>query len=124
MKYYLSIRKRFQSFSYAFNGLRVLFKEEHNARIHLLAAVLLIALSLFTGLNSSEWAILVLCTGFVLAMEAMNTCLENLCNFISPEKHAMIKRIKDISAAAVFLSALAALIVGLLIFIPKLQTYF
>ena len=115
-----SIKKRIKSFSYAFGGLKTALKEEHNARIHLVAILLVLALSIFFDINSYEWIAVIFSIGFVFAMELINSAIENTVDFISLEKHDTIRKIKDLSAAAVFMSALAALIIGLIIFLPKI----
>jgi undecaprenol kinase/diacylglycerol kinase (ATP) len=116
--------KRLKSFKYAFNGLKILIKEEPNARIHLLASLVVITLSIVFEINLVEWLAVVFCIGFVLVAETFNTSLENISDFISPEKNEKIKTIKDLAAAAVLLSALTALTIGLIIFIPKICLYF
>ncbi|WP_343558773.1 diacylglycerol kinase family protein [Sphingobacterium sp.] len=115
-----SWKARIRSFSYAFNGLKIIWREEHNFRVHLLAAVLAIALSWGLRISPYEWLAIVFSIGFVLVCELLNTALENLADFVCPEKNPNIKRIKDIAAAAVMLSSLTALLIGLLIFVPKL----
>lgn len=116
--------KRLKSFKYAFNGLKILIKEEPNARIHLLASLLVVTLSIVLEINLMEWVAVVFCIGFVLVAETFNTSLENISDFISPEKNEKIKKIKDLAAAAVLLSALTALTIGLIIFLPKICVYF
>ncbi|MFU1856749.1 diacylglycerol kinase [Sphingobacterium sp. CZ-UAM] len=115
-----SWKARIRSFGYAFNGLKIVWREEHNFRVHLLAAVLAIALSWALRISPYEWLAVVFSIGFVLVCELLNTALENLADFVCPEKNPNIKRIKDIAAAAVMLSSLTALLIGLLIFVPKL----
>ncbi|HAI75995.1 MAG TPA: diacylglycerol kinase [Microscillaceae bacterium] len=115
-----SLRKRIQSFVYAFQGLRVLFLEEHNARIHLVAAAGVVGLGWFCRCSTSEWTALVLAIGLVITAEALNSAIENLADFVSPERNDSIKRVKDLAAAAVLISAIAALVVGLLVFVPKM----
>ena len=115
-----SIKKRIKSFSFAFNGLKLLIKEEHNIRIHVFATICVVVLGLVLSLSAWEWVAIVFSIGFVFAMEAVNSAIERIADFISPQKHDMIKKIKDISAAFVLMAALTALIVGLIIFIPKL----
>lgn len=114
-----SIKKRMQSFTHAFNGLKVLITEEHNVWIHLLAMCLVIILGFVYNVSQTEWIELVFAIGFVLAMEAVNSAIENLSDHVSPERHELIKKVKDISAAAVLISAVTALVIGLVIFIPK-----
>jgi len=115
-----SLTKRIKSFVYAFNGLSVLLREEHNFRIHLVATLVVFLAAIYFQLSTIESVLLVLTVGFVLVAEAFNSAIENIADFISSEKHEKIKRIKDIAAAAVFISALAALSIGLLIFVPKI----
>ena len=119
-----SAMNRLKSFKYAFNGLKILIKEEPNARIHLLASLVVIMLSVALEINVMEWVAVVFCIGFVLVAETFNTSLEKISDFISPEKNEKIKKIKYLAAAAVLLSALTALTTGLIIFIPKICLYF
>jgi diacylglycerol kinase len=118
-----SIRKRLRSFKYAINGLSILLREEHNARIHFFASCCVIFAGFFFRISALEWMAITFAIGFVFSMEIMNSAIENMADFISPEKHLKIKRIKDLSAAGVLVSALAALFIGLIIFIPKLITF-
>jgi diacylglycerol kinase len=104
--------------------LKILFREEHNAWIHLLAALAAIAAGFFFQINASEWIAIVLSIGLVISAEAMNTAIENMADFISPEKNESIKRIKDIAAAAVLICALTAVVVGLIVFLPKVLHLF
>jgi diacylglycerol kinase len=115
-----SITKRLKSFCHAFNGLKTAFKGEHNLRIHLVAAILVVILGIYFKIEIVEWTILTLTIGFVIAMELLNSSIENLADYACKEQHPMIKKVKDIAAGAVLVSAISALIVGFLIFIPKL----
>lgn len=115
-----SILKRIKSFKYAFNGLRVLIIEEHNARIHLMATILVLIAGVFFKISVIEWGMIAFSIGFVFSMEAINSAIENLSDFVSPNKHKLIKKVKDLSAAAVFISAITSLIIGCLVFIPKI----
>ncbi|MCK3682747.1 diacylglycerol kinase family protein [Maribellus sp. YY47] len=110
-----------KSFSFAFNGLQILFKEEHNSRIHFVAAIIVIIAGIIFHITAYEWLALVFVIGLVIAMEAINSALENLADFVSPGKHDQIKKVKDLAAAGVLISATTALIVGLIIFLPKIQ---
>ncbi len=114
------LASRIRSFRPAFHGLWVLFKEEPNARIHLVALAVVIALGFILKLSPVEWVITSLSIGLVLGMEAMNSAMENLSDFVSPEYHSRIKKVKDLSAGGVLVSALAALTTGIVIFLPKL----
>src|SRR6188768_2540361 len=101
-----SIRKRTKSFRYAYNGLKILYQDEHNSRIHLAVAAAAGLLSFFLDISTLEWIAVIFVTGFVFAMEIINSAIENMADFVSPEKHDAIKKIKDLSAAAVLVSAL------------------
>ncbi|MGB3589229.1 MAG: diacylglycerol kinase family protein, partial [Tunicatimonas sp.] len=107
-----SLSDRIKSFRYAISGLRVLFKEEHNARVHLAITFLVIILGVFFGLSVTEWVVIVLTIGFVLVTEILNTAIEDIADFISPQRDVRIKRIKDLGAAAVLLSAVTAVVIG------------
>lgn len=115
-----SILKRIKSFKYAFNGLRVLIIEEHNARIHLMATILVLIAGVFFKISVIEWGMIAFSIGFVFSMEAINSAIENLSDFVSPNKQKLIKKVKDLSAAAVLISAITSLIIGCLVFIPKI----
>lgn len=115
-----SLQKRLKSFSHAFSGLRILFKEEHNSWIHLVAAIVVLAAAYFFKINIFEWIAVIFAIGFVFTTELINSAIENISNFISPGMHVTIKKIKDLSAAAVLISAITALIIGLIVFIPKI----
>lgn len=117
-----SFANRFNSFRFAFNGLKILITEEHNARIHLFATAIVITSGFIFSISVVEWLAVILSIGFVIVMEIINSSLENMCDFLSQERSPKIKRIKDLSAAAVLLSALTALIVGLIVFVPKMLT--
>jgi diacylglycerol kinase len=115
-----SFRNRLKSFGFAFNGLKVLIREEHNARIHLIAVICVIIASLAFKISTLEWIAVVVAFGFVIAMEIVNSAIEGISDFISPDNHEMIKKIKDLSAAAVLIAAITAFIIGLIIFVPKI----
>jgi len=115
-----SIPERLKSFRYAFNGLRILIKEEHNSRVQLIIAILVICAGFVLKIERTEWQAIIICIGLVLTTEAVNSAIERICNIINPTKNENIKIIKDMSAAAVFISSVMALIIALIIFIPKL----
>ncbi|MCZ4245807.1 diacylglycerol kinase family protein [Pedobacter punctiformis] len=115
-----SIRERIKSFSYAFNGLRLFFISEHNGRIHLVAAVVAIALSFYLHLSTFEWIAILSVIAAVLIAEILNTSVEKLADLVSTDIHPKIKIVKDLAAAAVLIAVILALAVGCFIFIPKL----
>lgn len=119
-----SIRKRLKSFIYAFRGLFLLIKEEHNARIHVFAAFCVIIAGYFFQITDTEWIAIVIAIGFVFSAEALNSSIETLADFVSPNYNEFIKRTKDLAAGGVLIAALTALIVGIIIFFPKLLFVF
>lgn len=120
----MSIKNRVQSFRYAFRGLYVLFATQANARIHLLALILVMVIGLFFRIQPLEWAILGGAMALVLAMEAMNTALEFLTDLVSPNYHILAEKAKDVAAAAVLISAIGAVVSGLFILGPYLLHWF
>jgi diacylglycerol kinase (ATP) len=114
MKWILSI---FRSFQYAFKGILILFSER-NFIVHCIATIVVILAGLFYSITKTEWLIIVLCIASVLCAEAFNSALERLCNHLHPELHENIRKVKDIAAGAVLIVALAAAVIGAMIFVP------
>jgi len=114
------LRKRIQSFKPAIDGWRYVLQSQQNAWIHAAFSILAIGLSIWLQIGSIEWAIIFLTMGIVWMAEFLNTALEAVVDLASPETHPLARIGKDIGAAAVLISALSALLVGLLIFIPPL----
>jgi len=108
------------SFKYAFSGVWHVLQTQRNARIHLSVALVVIALGLWLGLSHTEWAIIVLTIGLVLAAESFNTVAEATVDLATAEYHPLAKIAKDVAAGAVLLTAATAVIVGLLILGPPL----
>lgn len=119
-----TLKKRLKSFKYAFNGIGMLIRHEHNAWIHTFAAICVLLAGAYFGLSTTEWMIVVFAIGLVLAGEAINSSIEALCDLVSPEYNEAIKKSKDMAAGAVLLLAIAAAIIGLIIFVPKVMTLF
>mgnify|MGYP001560256548 FL=1 len=115
-KFFLSARLR--SFGHAFRGLKVLLQTQHNARIHALATVLVVAAGALFGISPAEWALIVLAIVCVWATEALNTSIEFLVDLASPELHPLAAKAKDVAAGAVLVAAIGSLIVGVLVFGP------
>lgn len=118
------IVSRLKSFGYAFNGLKILFIEEHNARIHLLATVLVTLAGFWLHISSTEWLAILIVFGLVLSLEAVNSALEGIANFVSPQRHNEIKKIKDLAAAGVLIAVIIAVFCGLIVFLPKVMRQF
>src|SRR5688500_3369195 len=100
-----SWKKRSNSFTYAWEGLKALFSTEHNAWIHAGFTLLVLILSLVFRLTQVEWCLIVIATGMVWVTEIINTAIEKMMDHISPERHPVVKLVKDLSAAAVLISA-------------------
>ena len=113
-----------RSFRFAGQGIADLFRYENNARVHLLAAIGVIGVCFWLNLNQTEWAIVLTQIGLVWAAEGFNTAIEKLCDLVSPGYHPQIKAIKDMSAGAVLLVVLVAVVVGSLLIGTKLYTRF
>ncbi len=114
------IKSLARSFSCAFDGILVVIRGQRNFRIHLTFTLLVIIAGYAFGISAGEWCIILLAIGLVLAMEALNTAVEKLVDFVSPEFHAKAGEVKDIAAGGVLITAIAAILVGLVIFIPKI----
>ncbi len=112
-------RARLKSFIYAFEGLVTLLRTQHNARIHLGAAALVVAAAWYYQVSALEWCLLVLAIGLVFSAEAANTALEILADRVEPEQDPAIKQVKDVAAAAVLLAAGAAALLGAIVFLPR-----
>lgn len=117
-----SARSRPDSFKFAINGLKSLFKNEHNARIHLIAAIVALTTGLILKIDILEWCLLIIVIGIVFITELLNTSLEALSDIVDPEWNEKIRHAKDYAAGAVLISALISFVVGVLIFLPKLIT--
>lgn len=115
-----SFRNRILSFKYAFDGFRSFIKEEANLRMHIVMSLIVIILGFVFKINTSEWISICFAIGLVISMEAINTAIENLADFVCSEKNELIKKVKDISAFAVLFCAIIAVVIGLLIFTPKI----
>lgn len=105
----------------AFNGVIYLLRTQWNARVELSAALIALALGAMLRIRRWEWALLVLQIALVLALEAVNTALEALCDEVTLERRPRIKAAKDVAAGAVLIAAIASLLVGAFIFMPKIM---
>jgi diacylglycerol kinase len=114
------MKKFFKGFTYALKGLKYAFTTQINFRFHSAAAVLVLCLALYFRISIVEWLWIIAAIGIVLIAELFNTALEVLVNLVSPDHHPKAGIIKDVSAAAVFITCVIAALIGLLIFTPKL----
>ena len=119
-----SIKRFFNSFRYAIEGLKSAFKTEQNFLIDTIVGIIVIILGILLKLSITEFMIVLLTIGLVISMELMNTSIENAIDMAMPEIHPLAKASKDISAAAVLFSSVIALIVGIMIYLPKIIDLF
>lgn len=115
-----SIVARAVSFKHAIRGIGVILKTQHNAWIHIFATVVVVFLGLIFNINEAEWGLLVISMAAVLAAEGFNTALEIDIDLTSPEYHPYARDTKDVAAGAVLLTVIGAVVVGLIIFVPKI----
>jgi len=113
-----------KSFYYAFQGLKTALKTEPNLQIHTFFAVSAIITAFILKVSTIEWLLLTFTIFYVITLELLNTVLENVVNLVSPDIKPFAKIAKDVSAACVLLAALMAVIVGLVIFVPKIFSSF
>ncbi|RKE04705.1 diacylglycerol kinase family protein [Marinifilum flexuosum] len=116
-----SIKTLLNSFKHALRGVKIAVKEEDNAKIHLGIGIIMYVLSAVLKLKKMEIVAVLFSIGFVVVAELFNSAIENLCDFVQPNHHKQIKKIKDISAAAVLISAITAFIIGVLIYTDYLM---
>lgn len=114
------LRRRAASFGHAFRGVAAALHSEVHLRLHALATVAVIGLGFYFRIDRTEWALVALAVGTVWAAELANTAIEALTDLVSPEYHPLAGKAKDVAAGAVLVAALAALVVGLLVFAPRI----
>lgn len=115
-----SLKKRAKSVHFAFSGLYQFFNTQHNAIVHAVATVAAVGLAWVLHLPAEKWLFIAFAIGLVWMAELFNTAIELLCDMVCPRQHPTIKFIKDVSAAAVLITALLAAITACIIFIPAL----
>ena len=118
------MNKFIRGFGYAFSGLWHAVKTQLNFRVHLVCAVIAVLLGYALHISTTEWLWISLCIGMVLLTELINTAIELLVDLVSPEYNEKAGRVKDMCAAAVLVTAITALVIGLVIFVPKIILYF
>jgi diacylglycerol kinase len=112
-----------RSFGYAFEGAAYILRTQRNARIELAIAVIAVGLALWLGITPVEWAVLAITIALVVALEWLNTALELAVGLASPEAHPTAKAAKDVAAACVLLGAITSVVVGFLLFVPRLVSH-
>ena len=114
------MNKFIRGFGFAFRGLGHAVKTQLNFRVHLVLAVIAIAMGWYLQLSSAEWLWIIFSIGLVLLTELINTAIELLVDLVSPGFNETAGKVKDMAAAAVLVTAFTALLVGAIIFIPKI----
>ena len=114
------IKKFLNSFKYPIKGLKYAYRNEQNLAVDVGIAIVILVLGFILKINPIEWAILCLTIGLVISCELINTAIEAVVDLVTEDYHPLAKVAKDTSAAAVFIFAIVSVIVGIIIFLPKL----
>ena len=115
-----NINERLKSFRNAFTGIITLLRQEHNARIHLVILVVVLASGIFLRISSSDWIAIFFAAGLVFISECFNTAIEYLSDAVSPEYNEKIKSAKDVAAAGVLIAAIVSVVIGIIVFLPEI----
>ena len=113
-------KRLINSFKYAIEGIITGIKEEKNMKIHICIMLIVIIFGIIFKISSSEWIICIILFGLVISLELMNTAIENTVDLAMPEKNEKAKIAKDVAAASVLIASICSVIIGLIIFIPKI----
>jgi len=113
-----NFRDRIASFGHAIKGIRIAIWTEHNFRIHLVAALIVVVLATYFELSTSDWLWITLSISLVFITEMINTAIERLVDLVEPEKNPLAGKIKDIAAGAVLISAITSVVIGVIVFWP------
>lgn len=114
-----SLQARLQSFVYAFAGIKNFMRYEAQALMHLMAAVAVVVAGFWLEISTIEWIAVIFAIGLVIVAEMLNTAIEKLTDMVSPEIHPKAKVVKDLAAGAVLIASTVALIIGLIVFVPR-----
>jgi diacylglycerol kinase (ATP) len=115
-----SVRNRIHSFRYAFKGVAIMFYEEPNFRIHIIAASVTVAFGIIYEISAVEWMMISVVIGLVLVSEIFNAAVERIADFVSPDHNRIVGITKDLCSAMVLVAAMVSVVTGLIIFIPKI----
>lgn len=112
----------YRAFAVAVRGIAVAWRQELHLKLHTGAAIAVSALAWWLDASATEWAILLVCIGFVIGLEYVNSALERLADRVTTEEDSLVRDVKDMAAGAVLVASVASAGVGLLILGPKLLT--
>lgn len=118
---YSFVSGRLKSFKYAIHGAYKLVTTEHSVMVQFFLGIIMTAAGFYFEISKTDWLFQTLAIGLVLSIEGLNTAVEKIADFIHPSFHDKIGFIKDVAAGAVFFAAVAAIAVGLIIYIPIFQ---
>ena len=119
-----SFKKQLKSFTFAWKGILTCAGHEQNITFHLIAAIIVLAAGFCFGISRTEWMVVMLCIGTVIAAELFNSAIERLVDMVSPEWEKIAGEVKDVAAGAVLITAIAAAIVGMIVFLPYVIALF
>jgi diacylglycerol kinase (ATP) len=111
---------RLKSIGYAFKGAVYLIRTEASIKIQVFCAIAITIAGFYFDISKTEWLFQIAFIGLVMSLEGINTAIESIADFIHPERHEAIGKIKDIAAGAVFIAAISAAIAALVIYLPKI----
>ena len=114
------VKGRIKSLKFAVKGAWLLITTEHSIMVQIAIAILVTLIGWWLDISRTEWIFQIFAIGFVLVAESLNTCIEKLCDFIHSDYNKKIGFIKDIGAGAVTFAAITAIIIGLIIYLPKI----
>lgn len=112
---------RLKSFKYAIHGAYKLVTTEHSVMVQFFLGIAMTIAGFYFDISKTDWLFQTMAIGLVLSIEGLNTAVEKIADFIHPSFHDKIGFIKDVAAGAVFFAAVAAIAVGLIIYIPIFQ---
>ncbi len=118
------LKKFFHSFTYPIKGLKYAYRNEQNLAVDVGISLLVLIAGVIFKLEKTEWLVVILTIGAVISLELINTAIEAVVDMVTEEYHPLAKVAKDTSAAAVFVIAIVAAILGLIIFLPKVISLF
>lgn len=116
----VNIQKVIKSFSFAVQGITLALRSERNLKIHFAVTVLVVIFGFFLSLSTMEWLFILFAIGGVISLELLNSALERVVDLVTEEFHPLAKQAKDMAAGAVFAYAILSVVVGLIIFMPKI----
>jgi diacylglycerol kinase (ATP) len=111
---------RIKSVGYAFKGAVYLVRTEASIKVQVSCAILITIAGFYFDISKTEWLFQLAFIALVIGLEGMNTAIESVADFIHPDRHEAIGKIKDIAAGAVFIAAICAAIAALVIYVPKI----